>query len=302
MADSNWAGSYARPLLAVIFIVACLSSALIWIQEPILRRAMIVAGVCLTLWLTEVVPPYVPTFVLWALTPLLLFEFGEQFQLTRVLAWSANPVLALFLGGFALSVERGKSRNSIRSLGCVLFHIEGDRKAKLSTLKLAIRFTLAIILTKKRSECSLHSESAVLQFRNPDGISRLTLEGLAMSANLNVLAADNLFDTTGGGVVWHRLHSEREDICEALLKESPPSDETSGAARLSTEDALRAADWHRELLQARLQKVDDALDRLMSGSYGECRKCGKWIEDPKLDFDPAIAYCLDCWSRMQPIH
>ena len=59
-------------------------------------------------------PPYVPTFVLWALTPLLLFGFGDQFQLTRVLSWSANPVLALFLGGFALSVAA--SRYGIDSL------------------------------------------------------------------------------------------------------------------------------------------------------------------------------------------
>jgi sodium-dependent dicarboxylate transporter 2/3/5 len=66
---------------------------------------MIVAGICLALWLTEVVPPYVPTFVLWALTPLLLHGFGDQFQLTRVLGWSANPVLCSFLGGCEFSLS-----------------------------------------------------------------------------------------------------------------------------------------------------------------------------------------------------
>jgi len=50
------------------------------------------------------------------------------------------------------------------------------------------------------------------------------------------------------GLVWNRLHSEREDICEAMLKRS---DSTSPA--------------HQELLQARLRTIDDALDRLMSG-------------------------------------
>ena len=88
------------------------------------------------------------------------------------------------------------------------------------------------------------------------------------------------------GLVWHRLHSEREDICEALLKDfgSKPSDVSS-------------ENWHRELLQTRLRKVDDALDRLMSGSYGDCCRCGRWIEDTKLEFDPAIAFCLGCWER-----
>ena len=115
-----------------------------------------------------------------------------------------------------------------------------------------------------------------------------------MSANQNLLKINNPVEETGG-MVWNRLHSERQDICEALLKES-----AAGQPELT--DTTPATRWHRELLQARLRKVDDALDRLMSGSYGNCSKCGKWIEDTKLDFDPAIAFCLDCWGRMQTSH
>jgi DksA/TraR C4-type zinc finger protein len=82
------------------------------------------------------------------------------------------------------------------------------------------------------------------------------------------------------GSIWHRLHEEREDICAAFLKDTGP---------LFNE--------RRELLQARLRKIDDALDRLMSGSYGNCSKCGLAIDDTRLDIDPALALCLDCWSR-----
>ena len=46
------------------------------------------------------------------------------------------------------------------------------------------------------------------------------------------------------GFTWNRLHGERENICEALLKEETES--------------------RRGILQARLRNVDDALDRLMS--------------------------------------
>ena len=46
------------------------------------------------------------------------------------------------------------------------------------------------------------------------------------------------------GFLWNRLHGEREDICESLLKEA-------------TED-------QRQILQTRLRHVDDELDRLMS--------------------------------------
>ena len=49
-----------------------------------------------------------------------------------------------------------------------------------------------------------------------------------------------------GGVAWNRLHGEREDICEALLKRAEPAS--------------------KKVLQARLRNIDDALDRLMSGS------------------------------------
>ncbi|HSE15507.1 MAG TPA: hypothetical protein VLB46_00555 [Pyrinomonadaceae bacterium] len=57
------------------------------------------------------------------------------------------------------------------------------------------------------------------------------------------------------GFAWNRLHSEREDLCEALLKET-------------FED-------RRRLLQTRLRTVDDALDRLMSGS----RLVARSVED-----------------------
>ncbi|HEX6043422.1 MAG TPA: hypothetical protein VFZ22_02950 [Pyrinomonadaceae bacterium] len=85
-----------------------------------------------------------------------------------------------------------------------------------------------------------------------------------------------------GGFVWNRLHGEREDICEALLKFSEPSFKPL---------------QNEKLLQARLRRIDDALDRLMSGAYGICSKCGRTIEDTTLDVDPAWALCLDCWGR-----
>src|SRR6185503_19404771 len=81
------------------------------------------------------------------------------------------------------------------------------------------------------------------------------------------------------GCTWNRLHSERENICDALL-----------------EGHRSLADERRAWLQARLRKIDDALDRLMAGSYGNCSKCGQAIDDTMLDSDPALALCLGCWA------
>jgi RNA polymerase-binding transcription factor DksA len=82
------------------------------------------------------------------------------------------------------------------------------------------------------------------------------------------------------GFTWNRLHGEREEICESLLKNSG-----------------RFLEERQQVLQTRLRKIDDALDRLMSGSYGNCSNCGGAIDDTRLDIDPALALCLDCWSR-----
>jgi DksA/TraR C4-type zinc finger protein len=80
-----------------------------------------------------------------------------------------------------------------------------------------------------------------------------------------------------GGSVWNRLHGEREDTCETLARISGPD-----------------SDIYRELLHARLRKLDAALDRLMSGSYGNCSQCGLAINETRLDVDPATSLCLDC--------
>ncbi len=85
-----------------------------------------------------------------------------------------------------------------------------------------------------------------------------------------------------GGFTWNRLHGEREEICETLARTSGPD-----------------SDVYRELLQARLRKLDNALDRLMSGSYGRCSQCGGAINEIKLETDPATSLCLDC-SETKP--
>lgn len=85
-----------------------------------------------------------------------------------------------------------------------------------------------------------------------------------------------------GGFIWNRLHGEREDICEALLTRSEATSQTQ---------------QRQELLQARLRRIDDALDRLMSGSYGICSKCGRSIEDATLEVDAAWTLCMDCWGH-----
>src|SRR6185503_14146266 len=100
-------------------------------------------------------------------------------------------------------------------------------------------------------------------------------------------------DVAGGGLVWNRLHAEREEVCETLLSTARVTD--------SSEKPIKTAfEQKRELLfQTRLRLLDQALDRLAAGRYGECCVCGKWIEDTKLETDPAFPVCLGCERRSQ---
>lgn len=112
-----------------------------------------------------------------------------------------------------------------------------------------------------------------------------------MSTNLHVSLRNDSPQTDGG--VWYQLHSEREDICEALLREPWPSDQCR---------AVLGENVNVDQLQKRLRLVDDALDRLMAGSYGTCLVCGRWIEDDRLHGDPALLFCFECERKSATQH
>ena len=103
-----------------------------------------------------------------------------------------------------------------------------------------------------------------------------------MSTNLQTMP----FDTRpGAGGVWYQLRAERERICETLL----------GMAHVSQQSDSTKLEAVQ--LQTRLRLVDDAVDRVTTGSYGDCVSCGRWIEDTKLHADPALPFCCACQPR-----
>jgi sodium-dependent dicarboxylate transporter 2/3/5 len=93
-----------RWLVVILAVLVISLLAIIVFDSAILRLTTIIAGTCLVLWLSEIVPPFVPTFLLCSLTPLLLGPLDNKFNLPNVLTWAMDPVLALFFGGFVLGV------------------------------------------------------------------------------------------------------------------------------------------------------------------------------------------------------
>ncbi len=148
-----------------------------------------ISSICLFLWISEVVPPFVPTLLLWAAIPILLGRFGPAFGLQNVLSWAADPVIALFFGGFVLGAAAEKSGLAARLMELAV------RKAGDSYLILLL---LVILITAFLSMWMSNIAAAALVFaclhplvaeREPDDIfRRLLLVGAALGADLGGIA------------------------------------------------------------------------------------------------------------------
>jgi DnaK suppressor protein len=65
-------------------------------------------------------------------------------------------------------------------------------------------------------------------------------------------------------------------------------------------DQLRDVEYsHREALSRRLHQLDEALERIRSGSYGLCTDCGALIVDTRLTIDPAARLCVGCQTSFE---
>lgn len=51
--------------------------------------------------------------------------------------------------------------------------------------------------------------------------------------------------------------------------------------------------------RSRLQKIDEALERMDDGSYGECESCSEAIADDRLVVMPLATRCIDCAEDAQ---
>ncbi len=50
----------------------------------------------------------------------------------------------------------------------------------------------------------------------------------------------------------------------------------------------------KKSLDARLEQIGRALEKIGRGTYGICEKCGEPIEQKILDIDPESLYCKNC--------
>jgi solute carrier family 13 (sodium-dependent dicarboxylate transporter), member 2/3/5 len=178
-----------RRIVVVVGTIAAAIAAWAWIPDPLLARATVVASVYLLLALTEVVPPFVPTLVLFVLAPALLGPLDARFVLPATLGWAADPILALFAGGLVLGVAARRHGVDARVASTVVRLARSQQRRLLALVLLGTAVlsmwisniaAAAMMLTALRGTLGKLEEHA--PFRRP------ILLAVAIGANLGGMA------------------------------------------------------------------------------------------------------------------
>lgn len=74
-----------------------------------------------------------------------------------------------------------------------------------------------------------------------------------------------------------------------------PKDDILDDVDLSTtelEQSMRLRLRNREALY--LRKINEALERIQAGTFGECEECGEEIDPRRLEARPTATHCIEC--------
>ncbi|MBN1206623.1 MAG: DASS family sodium-coupled anion symporter [Myxococcaceae bacterium] len=187
-AGARWK-RWVRPGLALVGVAASLLVAWLGVDNPLIARSLLIAGVCLTLWLTELVPPFVPTLLLLGATAALLGPLEAGYKLPAVLAWCADPVLALFLGGFTLEVASSRHGLDAAVAQHVVRLARGSRRLLMLLVTAGVAFLSMWMSNIAAAAMMLASLRPLLQAsKNDASLRRALLLSVALGANFGGMA------------------------------------------------------------------------------------------------------------------
>jgi len=102
------------------------------------------------------------------------------------------------------------------------------------------------------------------------------------------------------------LFTNKANLLDTATISDPGADvvelDQTRQGRLSRMDVLQgqamsvAAQQRRQL---ELQKIESALQRIVTGNFGYCLRCDIEIAQPRLDVDPAATLCVRCASSLE---
>jgi DnaK suppressor protein len=97
-----------------------------------------------------------------------------------------------------------------------------------------------------------------------------------------------------------RLTEKKDELLADLMKNREVSDETVDESAQDMADRATSAytkEFAYSLSEAEgkiLVLIDEALGRLVNGSYGTCVHCGGVVQEKRLEAVPWARHCLDC--------
>jgi sodium-dependent dicarboxylate transporter 2/3/5 len=152
---------------------------------PVGARAGIIGATCLLLWLAQLVPVWVPTIVLWVGATVLLPGPAGTLDPERFLTWFADPVLLLFLGGFALAAA-AERQGADRALAVLTVRLSRGRAARLVVLAAGATALLSMWISNIAAAALLFGTLRPIWAVRPatDRLRRAILVGVALGANL----------------------------------------------------------------------------------------------------------------------
>ena len=171
-------------ILIFLLMVSIIAPAL-FIESALFSRVVTVAAICLILWLSELVPPFVPSLILWTLTPLLLVSLDNRFHLGTVLSWAADPVLLLFLGGFAIGVATERYGFD-KKLAQLSLKASGKSFPKFLFLTIFLTAFLSMWMSNIAAAALMLAclRPIAKHFEDNDRLRRMLLVGIALGANI----------------------------------------------------------------------------------------------------------------------
>ena len=96
------------------------------------------------------------------------------------------------------------------------------------------------------------------------------------------------------------LLSEAENTLNSKIsseKESFPDPTDQDVAELDSNFTLRLRGREQKLLK----KIDEAIARIESGTYGVCESCGEQISTKRLEARPVTTLCIECKTRQEEL-
>ena len=94
-----------------------------------------------------------------------------------------------------------------------------------------------------------------------------------------------------------QMRRKLEDEKAEIIDQTKPQWEEIGTDEDDSAMEVEAYDTEVAMsLEAKekLKKIDEALERITSGVYGKCEKCGKAIDQERLEAEPDAVTCVGC--------